>query len=131
MKLAYMGWRHRLTPRKSREQATTRPSPAINFAIRRPPCTQIKNGHKKCLINYEQNKMLREENQCCGSGMLIPDPDFCPSRIPDPKTATKEKGEKKFVVLPFFVATNITKIINYFISKQVKKKLWTNFYKEL
>jgi hypothetical protein len=32
--------------------------------------------------------------------MLIPDPDFYPSRIPDPKTATKEKGEymrKKFV----------------------------------
>jgi hypothetical protein len=23
-----------------------------------------------------------------------PDPDFFPSRIPDPKTATKEKGEK-------------------------------------
>ncbi len=25
----------------------------------------------------------------------IPDPDFYPSRIPDPKTATKERGEKK------------------------------------
>jgi hypothetical protein len=24
----------------------------------------------------------------------IPDPDFNPSRIPDPKTATKERGEK-------------------------------------
>jgi hypothetical protein len=34
----------------------------------------------------------------------IPDPDFYPSRIPNPKTATKEKGEKKFVVIPFFVA---------------------------
>ncbi len=46
--------------------------------------------------------------------MFIPDPDFCPSRIldpgfwisdlgsriPDPKTATKEMGEK-FVVLAF------------------------------
>jgi hypothetical protein len=29
--------------------------------------------------------------QCCRSGMFIP----------DPKTATKERGEKKFVVLPF------------------------------
>jgi hypothetical protein len=28
---------------------------------------------------------------------------------PDPKTAIKERDEKKFVVLPFFVATNITK----------------------
>jgi hypothetical protein len=28
------------------------------------------------------------------------------SRIPDPKTATKERGEKKLVVIPFYVATN-------------------------
>jgi hypothetical protein len=26
--------------------------------------------------------------QCGGSGMFITDPDFYPSRIPDPKTAT-------------------------------------------
>jgi hypothetical protein len=25
----------------------------------------------------------------------MPDPDLYPSRIPDPKTATKERGEKK------------------------------------
>jgi hypothetical protein len=42
----------------------------------------------------------------------IPDPDFYPSRIPDPgldpgsripdpKTVTKEKGEKKFVIILF------------------------------
>jgi hypothetical protein len=30
----------------------------------------------------------------------------CLSRIPDPKTATKERGEKKFVVITFYVATN-------------------------
>jgi hypothetical protein len=42
----------------------------------------------------------------------IPDPDFTHpgSRISDPKTATKERGEKKFVVIPFFVATNFTKL---------------------
>jgi hypothetical protein len=47
----------------------------------------------------------------------IPDPDFYPtripdlgSRIPDPKTATKERSGKKFVVIPFFVATNFTKL---------------------
>jgi hypothetical protein len=39
--------------------------------------------------------------------MFIPDPDFCPYRIPDPKTATKEKCGKKLVALPFLVATNI------------------------
>jgi hypothetical protein len=48
---------------------------------------------------------------------LIPDPDFYPSRIPDlgsripdPKTARKERGEKKFVVITFYVATNFTKL---------------------
>jgi hypothetical protein len=42
--------------------------------------------------------------------MFIPDPDFYPSRIPDPKTATKERGEKFFGVIRFFVATNFTKL---------------------
>jgi hypothetical protein len=48
--------------------------------------------------------------------MFIPDPDFYPSRIqdpgsriPDPKTATKERGEKKLVVIPFYVARNFRK----------------------
>jgi hypothetical protein len=49
----------------------------------------------------------------------IPDPDFYPSRsripdpgsrIPDLKTATKERGEKKFVYHTFFVVTNFTKL---------------------
>jgi hypothetical protein len=38
----------------------------------------------------------------------IPDPDFYPSRIPDlgsrildPTTVTKERGEKKFVIILF------------------------------
>jgi hypothetical protein len=42
-----------------------------------------------------------QKRQCCGSGMFIPDPDFYTfripdlgSRMPDPKTATKERGEK-------------------------------------
>jgi len=48
----------------------------------------------------------------------IPDPEFYPSRIPDlgsriqdSKTATKERGEKKFVVITFYVATNVTKLL--------------------
>jgi hypothetical protein len=28
----------------------------------------------------------------------IPDPDFYPSRIPDPKTAIKERGEKNLML---------------------------------
>jgi hypothetical protein len=41
----------------------------------------------------------------------ILDPDFYPCRIPDPKTATKERGENKLVVISIFVATNFTKFI--------------------
>jgi hypothetical protein len=41
---------------------------------------------------------------------LIPDPDFYPSRIPDPKTATKDRCGKNLFVKPFFVATNFTKL---------------------
>jgi hypothetical protein len=40
-------------------------------------------------------------------GSRIPD---LGSRIPDPKTATKVRGEKKLVVIPFYVATNFTKL---------------------
>ncbi len=52
--------------------------------------------------------------QCCGSGMFFPDPDFYPSLIPYPvsKNSTKERSEKKFVVIPFFVqiVTKLSKI---------------------
>jgi hypothetical protein len=57
------------------------------------------------------HQVCHGEKQCCGSGMFIPDPDFHPSRIPDPKTETKERDEKKFVLyVPFHVATNFTKL---------------------
>jgi hypothetical protein len=59
----------------------------------------------------------------------IPDPDFYPSRIPDlgswipdPKTAMKDRGEKKFVVITFFGAINFTKF-NNFIFEMLKKKI--------
>jgi hypothetical protein len=32
------------------------------------------------------------------------------SQIPDPKTATKERGDKKLVVITFYVATNFPKL---------------------
>jgi hypothetical protein len=32
------------------------------------------------------------------------------SRISDPKTVTKERGEKKFVIILLFVVTNFTKL---------------------
>ncbi len=62
-------------------------------------------------------------NQCFRSGKFIPDPDFYPSRIPDPKKAMKETGENKFVVKPFFWAINFTS----FIFEMLNKKIWANF----
>jgi hypothetical protein len=73
--------------------------------------------------------MNDKRNQCCGSGMFIPDPDFYPSGIPDPKTATKERGEKKLVVI-LFCSHKFHEIETYFIFEMLKKKFWPIF-KEL
>jgi hypothetical protein len=62
----------------------------------------------------------------------IPDPDFLPipdpgSRIPDTKTSTKERGEKKFVVIPFFSSHKFHKIANYYSFEMLKTKIWPSF----
>ena len=48
--------------------------------------------------------ILREQ-QCCGSGMFIPDPDFFPSRISDPGSRildlTMKRGGKKLYQLSY------------------------------
>jgi hypothetical protein len=49
------------------------------------------------------------------------------SRIPDPKTVTKEGGEKNFFVKTFFYSHKFHKIVNYFIFGSLKKKIWVNF----
>jgi hypothetical protein len=59
--------------------------------------------------------------QCCGSGMFIPDPDFCPSRI---QKQQQKKGMKKIFFT--FCSHKYYKIENYFIFKLVKIKIWTN-----
>jgi hypothetical protein len=49
--------------------------------------------------------------------MFIPDPDLYPFRIVDPgfNNSNKRGGGTKFVVLPYFVAKNITKLkLSYF-----------------
>jgi hypothetical protein len=66
-------------------------------------------------------------NQCCGSGLFIPDPDFYPFRIPDPKTATKEWGWKKICFQTFFCSHKFHKIENNFYFEVLKKKIWANF----
>ncbi len=40
----------------------------------------------------------------------IPDPDFYPSRIPYPKTATKERGEKNDMSNVFMLPQNFPKL---------------------
>jgi hypothetical protein len=52
------------------------------------------------------------------------------SRIPDPKTATKERVEKKLVVITFYVATNFTKLQIILVLKCSRKKFGPIF-KEL
>ncbi len=75
--------------------------------------------------------------QCCGSGMFIPDPGswFLPipdpgSRIPDPKTATKERGEKNFCHT-FLCSHKFHKIVNYFSFEVLKEKIWANFQRNI
>ncbi len=88
------------------------------------------------MIKYEEIYFFQ---QCCGaenpnygagssSGsttsvadptMFIPNPDFYTSRIRDTTTAKKEEGEK-LVVLPFNVATNITKLKVILLSQFTK-----------
>jgi hypothetical protein len=58
--------------------------------------------------------------------MFIPDPDFYPSRILDPKTATKERGEKN-CCHTFFYSHKFNKIVNYFMFEMLNKKIWANF----
>ncbi len=50
---------------------------------------------------------------------------FLPSD-PGSKKSTKERGEKKLVAIPFYLATNFT-IVNYFSFEVLKKKIWANF----
>jgi hypothetical protein len=64
----------------------------------------------------------------------IPDPNFYPSRIPDPgsripdpKTATKERGEKKICCHTFLRSHKYHKIENYFSFEVLKKNIWGNF----
>jgi len=49
------------------------------------------------------------------------------SRIPDPKTATKERGEKNLDVKPFLCSHKFHKIAHYFRIDVLMKKIWANF----
>jgi hypothetical protein len=48
------------------------------------------------------------------------------SQLPDPKTATKERGEKN-CCHTFFYSHKFNKIVNYFMFEMRNKKIWANF----
>jgi hypothetical protein len=84
---------------------------------------------------YELN-VNNTGRQCGGSGMFIPDPEFYPSRIPDPgsripdpKTTTKERGEKKISSHTFLCSHKFHKVVNYFSFEVLKKKNLGQFSK--
>jgi hypothetical protein len=88
--------------------------------------SRIRFGIKPMPIHYAAafyNAVLRIRDVLS----RIPDHDFYPFRIPNPKTATKERGGKKFVVKPFFVATNFTKLKVILFFQMLKKKFWASF----
>jgi hypothetical protein len=70
--------------------------------------------------------VLRIRDVYPGSRILIFTPDPV-SRIPDPKAATKERGEKKICCHNFLCSHNFHKTANYFSIDVLKKKIWANF----
>ncbi len=73
-------------------------------------------------------------------GSQIPDPDFYPSRIPDPgsrisdpgsripdPTQEQKRGMKKNILSYLFCSQKFNKLVNYFIFEMLKKKIWANF----
>jgi hypothetical protein len=67
----------------------------------------VRNPAKGKFSSITQLK-FEHDHGCIFVYISVADPR-CLSRIPDRKTATKERGEKKLVVIPFLAATNFTK----------------------
>jgi hypothetical protein len=110
---------------------------SIFFLVFKKKYTGI--GFKVIWIGMIQHSLdSQTQNTCCvadpGCLSRIPDPDFLPipdpgSRIPDPKTATKERGEKIGCHTLFFKSHKFHKIENYFIFYILKKKMWASFHR--
>jgi hypothetical protein len=61
--------------------------------------------------------------------MFIPNPDFYPSRVSDPKNKKKEGGKK--ILHNLFCCHKCHKIETYFIFELVKKKIWASLQRIL
>ncbi len=108
--------RRRKTKREVREEAI--------FAV-------IADGVYGCGANINKSKVAWYFfNSVADPGCLsrIPDPNFCPSRIPDvgSKNRNKESGEKISGG-----SHKYQKIENYFIFELVMRKIWANLQRIL
>ncbi len=69
--------------------------------------------------------------QCCGSGMVFPDPGSWFLPIPDPgsKNSNKREGWKKISCQTFLCSHKLHKTKNYFIFEMLKKTILGQFSK--
>ena len=71
------------------------------------------------IFTHSESRILNPGSRISDSG----------SRIPDAKIATKERGEKNFVI-PFYIASNVTKLNIILVLKSWRKK-FVPIFKEL
>ncbi len=118
------------------EEGCVAAPPAEPLSVHRKVLPHCQDGEGESL--NRQHKLLYKWiiSSVADPGCLspIPDPDLYPSRIPAPKIATKERGEKKIVDILFFVATKFTKFEIILFLKcrrkkfgQISKNYWS-FY---
>jgi hypothetical protein len=90
------------------------------------PCGHI----PLCYISVQMVESCCEKfNQCCGSGMFIPDPDF--SLIPDPGSRIQKPQQKrrvkKICCHTFFCSHKFHKMENILFLKCRRKKIRPSF----
>ncbi len=108
-----------MTTQPSDQMSAARPWPSLMFFV------------NTCKTEKQSSKLLRShirsvaDPECLSR---IPDPHFYPSRIPDPKTATKERGGKK-IFSYFFCCNKFHKIEYFFYFWNAEEKNWAEFSK--
>ncbi len=102
--------------------------PSWRQTLRLPP-PGIEPGSPALQAGTLPKALSRQLIPVFGSGIFIPDPGSWFLAILDPgsKTATKARGEKKLVVITFYVATNFTKLQIISVLNCWRKKFWPIF----
>ncbi len=125
--MAMASWPGCMERMRSWRPGSSSPAPSLTFSG--PPRTTELSMAASSPVNTPQPCSL-DTGKCCGSRMFIPDPRSWFLSIPDlgsriQKQQRKQRRMKKnLVVLPLFVAPNITKFkIILFLSRWRKKLL--------